>query len=82
MISVLTEDFAKNDIWFPLYKDLYIIANTPITHILLFTKLYCIGAFFSGFPDKVSHILQFITEVHSFYRQQRSLMKPIVLHCR
>ncbi|XP_052812230.1 tyrosine-protein phosphatase non-receptor type 23-like isoform X2 [Mya arenaria] len=35
----------------------------------------------SGFPDKVSHLLQFITEVHSFYRQQRSLMKPIVIHC-
>ena len=37
---------------------------------------------FSGFPDKVSHILQFITEVHSFYRQQRSLMKPVLVHCR
>ncbi|XP_053386604.1 tyrosine-protein phosphatase non-receptor type 23-like [Mercenaria mercenaria] len=35
----------------------------------------------SGFPEKVSHVLQFITEVHSFYRQQRSLMKPIVVHC-
>ncbi|KAL4217444.1 Tyrosine-protein phosphatase non-receptor type 23 [Mactra antiquata] len=35
----------------------------------------------SGFPDKVSHLLQFITEVHSFYRQQRSLLKPIVVNC-
>ncbi|XP_052237529.1 tyrosine-protein phosphatase non-receptor type 23-like isoform X2 [Dreissena polymorpha] len=35
----------------------------------------------SGFPEKKSHLLQFITEVHSFYRQQRSLMKPIVVHC-
>lgn len=35
----------------------------------------------SGFPEKVPHILQFITEVHSFYRQQRSLLKPVIVHC-
>ncbi|KAL5005900.1 hypothetical protein ScPMuIL_017058 [Solemya velum] len=35
----------------------------------------------SGYPDKISHILQFIMEVHSFYRQQRSLLKPVLVHC-
>ncbi|XP_062613644.1 tyrosine-protein phosphatase non-receptor type 23-like [Saccostrea cucullata] len=35
----------------------------------------------SGFPENVSYILQFITEVHSFYKQQRSLLKPVVVHC-
>ncbi|XP_071112236.1 tyrosine-protein phosphatase non-receptor type 23-like [Haliotis cracherodii] len=35
----------------------------------------------SGFPDDVSHIVKFIEEVHSFYRQQRSLMKPVMVHC-
>ena len=37
---------------------------------------------YSGFPENISYILQFITEVHSFYKQQRSLLKPIVVHCR
>lgn len=35
----------------------------------------------SGFPENISFILQFITEVHSFYKQQRSLLKPIIVHC-
>ncbi|KAI8775935.1 tyrosine-protein phosphatase non-receptor type 23 isoform X3 [Biomphalaria glabrata] len=35
----------------------------------------------SGFPDDVSSILSFISEVHSFYLQQRSLTKPIIVHC-
>lgn len=35
----------------------------------------------SGFPDEVQHIVRFISEVHSFYQQQRSLLKPIIVHC-
>ncbi|GAB1597660.1 tyrosine-protein phosphatase non-receptor type 23-like [Argonauta hians] len=35
----------------------------------------------SGFPDKIPYLLQFIAEVHSFYRQQRSLTKPVIVHC-
>ncbi|KAK6165357.1 hypothetical protein SNE40_022299 [Patella caerulea] len=35
----------------------------------------------SGFPDDVSHIVKFINEAHTFYKQQRSLMKPIIVHC-
>ncbi|GFO05598.1 tyrosine-protein phosphatase non-receptor type 23, partial [Plakobranchus ocellatus] len=35
----------------------------------------------SGFPDEVSSIVNFISEVHSFYLQQRSLTKPIIVHC-
>ncbi|XP_005093180.1 tyrosine-protein phosphatase non-receptor type 23 [Aplysia californica] len=35
----------------------------------------------SGFPEEVSSIVHFISEVHSFYKQQRSLTKPIIAHC-
>lgn len=35
----------------------------------------------SGFPDDVQHVLRFISEVHSFYQQQRSLLKPVIVHC-
>ncbi|XP_036357587.1 tyrosine-protein phosphatase non-receptor type 23 isoform X2 [Octopus sinensis] len=35
----------------------------------------------SGFPEKIPYLLQFIAEVHSFYRQQRSLTKPVIVHC-
>ncbi|KAL3855251.1 hypothetical protein ACJMK2_014467 [Sinanodonta woodiana] len=35
----------------------------------------------SGSPNKISLLPQFITEVHTFYRQQRSLMKPVLVHC-
>ncbi|XP_063417338.1 tyrosine-protein phosphatase non-receptor type 23-like [Mytilus trossulus] len=35
----------------------------------------------SGFPEKVPSVLQFINEVHNFYRQQRSLQKPVMVHC-
>ncbi|CAC5365468.1 PTPN23 [Mytilus coruscus] len=35
----------------------------------------------SGFPEKVPSVLQFINEVHNFYRQQRSLLKPVMVHC-
>ncbi|GFS02541.1 tyrosine-protein phosphatase non-receptor type 23 [Elysia marginata] len=35
----------------------------------------------SGFPDEVSTIVNFISEVHNFYLQQRSLTKPIIVHC-
>ncbi|ELU12724.1 hypothetical protein CAPTEDRAFT_228981 [Capitella teleta] len=35
----------------------------------------------SGMPESPAAILQFMAEVHSFYVQQRSLLKPIVVHC-
>ncbi|KAK3591678.1 hypothetical protein CHS0354_040598 [Potamilus streckersoni] len=35
----------------------------------------------SGSPSKINLLPQFITEVHTFYRQQRSLMKPVLVHC-
>ncbi|XP_076459349.1 LOW QUALITY PROTEIN: tyrosine-protein phosphatase non-receptor type 23-like [Babylonia areolata] len=35
----------------------------------------------SGFPEEVPHIIRFISEVHSFYQQQRSLLKPVIVHC-
>ena len=47
-------------------------------HVLMKLCIY----FYSGFPEKVLSILQFINEVHTFYRQQRSLLKPVMVHCR
>ena len=38
--------------------------------------------FYSGQPESPSHLLQFIAEVHTFYIQQRSLIKPVIVHCR
>ncbi|KAL8610178.1 hypothetical protein ACOMHN_005952 [Nucella lapillus] len=35
----------------------------------------------SGFPEEVQHMVRFISEVHSFYQQQRSLLKPVIVHC-
>ncbi|XP_041374588.1 tyrosine-protein phosphatase non-receptor type 23-like isoform X2 [Gigantopelta aegis] len=35
----------------------------------------------SGFPENPSHMIKFITETHNFYKQQRSLMKPVMVHC-
>ncbi|XP_064646276.1 tyrosine-protein phosphatase non-receptor type 23-like [Lineus longissimus] len=35
----------------------------------------------SGIPEKAEPLLQFISECHSFYKQQRNLMKPVVVHC-
>ncbi|XP_059145278.1 tyrosine-protein phosphatase non-receptor type 23-like [Physella acuta] len=35
----------------------------------------------SGFPEDIGSIVHFISEVHSFYLQQRSLTKPIIVHC-
>ncbi|RUS87838.1 hypothetical protein EGW08_004371 [Elysia chlorotica] len=35
----------------------------------------------SGFPEEVSSLVNFISEVHNFYLQQRSLTKPIIVHC-
>ncbi|CAL1535665.1 unnamed protein product [Lymnaea stagnalis] len=35
----------------------------------------------SGFPDDIGSIAHFISEVHNFYLQQRSLTKPIIVHC-
>ena len=36
----------------------------------------------SGIPETPAPLLQFMSEVHSFYVQQRSLMKPVVVHCK
>ena len=39
-------------------------------------------SFYSGQPESPSHLLQFIAEVHTFYIQQRSRIKPVIVHCR
>ena len=36
----------------------------------------------SGVPDKPAQLLQFIADVHAVYQQQRSLIKPVLVHCR
>ena len=36
---------------------------------------------FSVFPDNPAPLLQFVNEVHNFYLQQRSLSRPVVVHC-
>ena len=40
-----------------------------------------VNVFNSVFPDSPGPLLNFITEVHSFFLQQRSLTRPVVVHC-
>ncbi|CAH1788589.1 unnamed protein product [Owenia fusiformis] len=35
----------------------------------------------SGLPDSPTGLLGFLNEVNNYYKQQRSLLKPIVVHC-
>ena len=42
--------------------------------------IYC--TFCSGAPDSPNQILSFISEVHTFYIQQRTMIRPVIVHCR
>ena len=44
--------------------------------------MWCIVCISSGIPETPGQLVQFVVAVQNFYTQQRSLTKPIIVHCR
>lgn len=54
--------------------------QSNISRVVIHLQLTCWPS--SGLPESPIHLLQFISDIHSYHRQQRSLLRPIIMHCR